>query len=145
MSGLVTKALSIPDDSSLGNLLADFCTERTPLDGTHSCIHVGGDCFDVVGSPQHLHEESLLLLQAHALAYTSAASLKYHILQRQVIRTWNGQMTNLKLCLSPEFQTVGAALTRILIGAGAVMRYGAPPKSPLERNVNQALQHAARH
>jgi hypothetical protein len=64
---------------------------------------------------QHLREESLSLLQAHALAYTSAASLKDHRLQCQVIRTWNGQMTNLKLCLSPEFQVVGTALTRILV------------------------------
>ena len=76
MSGLITKTASIPDASLLGKLFADYAKIDRPWTDNLLAFTWAEIILLALDHPQGLHEESLMILQAHAIAFTSAASLK---------------------------------------------------------------------
>ena len=51
----------------------------------------------------------------------------------------------MRLTLSPELRDMGSLLPKVLVGAGCQIRYGAPPRGPLERLVSDSLNARQHH
>ena len=79
-------------------------------------------------------------IRDHAERSTTITAVRDYILDFQIYRTWSGDCTNLRLAVANELQEILLSIMRMLIHLGGRLRYGPPPRGPLERSVTSALR-----
>jgi hypothetical protein len=140
------KTYNIPDACALGGpffaVLARQDRPWTPHNLAYCWAQI---ILWILEHPMTIPEETLQALRTHANAYMSAESLQPYIMDCQLTRTWSGDTTNLRLTMSPELRDVGGLLSKVLVGAGCQIRYGAPPRGPLERLVSDSMNARQHH
>ena len=84
--------------------------------------------------------EQMRVLREHADACSSPLLLRDFVHDCSILRTWKGDATLIRLTVSPELQAVASCLLRLCVKFGGVIKYGPPPRGPLERATAQLLQ-----
>ena len=59
--------------------------------------------------------------------------LKDHIMECTLIRTWQGDSTLIRLATSSELRELCSIAVKLIVLAGGQVRYGPPPRGPMER------------
>ena len=85
--------------------------------------------------------DALRQLQEHVQSCTSPEQLREAILECDLSRTHSGDTANIKIAVTPALHPILNSLIRILVATGGNMRFGPPPRGPLERAAAAALRH----
>ena len=139
LSGMAVRTLTLPDTSPLAQPLAVVAHMEKPWSENMLCYTWGHLITVLLAHPDNLPPEALLILQTHAQSQLTPDALREHILECHVARTWDGSSTIIKFATSTELKEVSAAIILLLTSSGARLRFGAPPRGPLERATASAL------
>jgi hypothetical protein len=141
LSATILRTITIPDSSQYGQPLGSLARKENAYH-EQAMIFMWANIMLIIieHPPEGAPVEATRFLQEHVNSCNNPEFLKYAVLECSLSRTWQGDSTILKVAVAPSLHTVLNSLTQLLVAAGAHMRFGPPPKGPLERAATTALQ-----
>ena len=141
LTAIVSRTITMPDGTKISAALLQI-TRQDLMPSEDQPAYMWGLLMLALAD---LHQEGLpadsyQCILDHAEHSTTIATVREHILDCQIYRVWSGDATNIRVAVANELQGVLLAAIRILVHLGGRLRYGPPPRGPLERAVSSALQ-----
>jgi hypothetical protein len=89
--------------------------------------------------PEGPEQPDLQPLRVLAETCSQPYQLKYAVLECSFHRSWSGDSTVVKLVVTPDLHELMLLIVRTIVLRGSSLKFGAPPKGPLERAAQTAL------
>ena len=140
LQATLLRTVSVPDACHFGSGFSTLARQDRPWSENYHAYQWAQIMLLITENPPTgATEEMLSSLRTHASSCNSPEQLKEHILECTVSRTWAGDCTNLRIATSHDFQELTMLTTRLLTMGGASIRFGPPPRGPLERAASNSL------
>lgn len=145
LQGQATRTILYKDSGLLGHALQ---TLASPTKGWHennaAFMWARLILLIIEHIPDAENQAVCTLLKQHADAFNQVEQLRDLILECSVHRAWNGESTIIRLATCPDLLNIERAITSTLVAHGGEVKFGPPPKGPLERAASSALEHFQR-
>ena len=140
LGGIALRTITMPESAPLTAQLLTMCTaDRGFAEKDH--IFQWAELIQCIirVSPEQIDAQWMKILKDHAAACVSPDNLLGLISECSVSQTFAGNAVNVRLAVNSDLQTVSQCLIKSLVAVGGTLRFGAPPRTALERSTSSAL------
>ena len=134
LQATILRTLTVPDSTVYGpGLSALASTERGYNENAHAFAWAQLLLVLIDTHGVKAGEEITKPLHDHVANCATPDQLKDHIMECTLIRTWQGDSTLIRLATSSELRELCSIAVKLIVLAGGQVRYGPPPRGPMER------------
>ena len=133
LTAIVSRTITVPDGTQISPALQQIARQELPPSDDQPAYTWGLLVLALVDlQGDDLPSEPQQRIRDHAERSTTITAVRDYILDCQIYRTWSGDCTNLRVAVANELQEILLSIMRMLIHLGGRLRYGPPPRGPLE-------------